>query len=583
MPKINRIWFFLGALWLAPGIQAQLAQSSQNSSSVLRTTTRLVQIDVVVTDSSGRPVKGLTQQDFSVTEDGKPQKISVFSFQESHSQGATKAGGLPPYVTTNRPEFHGSNAPPVVLLLDGVNTPVANQIIVRRQMLKFLAEHYDPSVPMAVFALGNELTVLQDFTSDPRLLYQAMENYHSRAAAAGRQSGDDVQLQAPTFDPLTISPRASQQPTSIAMGGAGGRSLMNIASALARFEKEVTANSLEMRIAHTMDALSEIARYLSGYGGRKALVWFSASFPLNLSMVDPEDLDVYRSYADRIRETTNLLSDAQVAVYTVNASGLVGTSIADPAETGRDGNGRMQLTVEDHMRANSKEIFTRINTEDSLIKVAQETGGRAFLNTNDFDRALRESLEDSSAFYVLGYYPSRKRWDGRFHEFNVKVARGSVTARHRRGYYAVDPENWRKGQSEDLKTALQNNSLRSTSVLFYARAVPPAPGADTRVEFLVDPHTITFETVSENEHFCDLEFQVQAYTPDGKLVRAEVQTAEAPLKPGTFERIQKNGLPMPVPMRLEAGDYVLRLGVRDNRTGQFGTAELPVSIPGAAK
>ncbi len=270
---------------------------------------------------------------------------------------------------------------------------------------------------------------------------------------------------------------------------------------------------MEMRVAHTADALSSIARYLAGFPGRKVVIWFSASFPLNLSVVDPADFDVYRSYADRVRATTNLLSDAQVAIYPVDARGLTGNLISDPSDTGRDANGRMALTVDAHMNANSKEVFERFNKEDSLTKVAQETGGRVFLNTNDFDRAIVESVRDSSTFY----------------------------------------QKWRKSGEEEMKAALERDAIVSTGVLFYARAMPPSSNADVKVEFLVDPHTITFETQSENQHECNLEFQVQAFTPEGKLVKAEVQQAEAPLKQDTYDRVQKNGLPMPVSIRLAPG------------------------------
>ena len=108
--------------------------------------------------------------------------------------------------------------------------------------------------------------------------------------------------------------------------------------------------------------------------------------------------------------------------------------------------------------------------------------------------------------------------------------------------------------------------------------MPPSANADVKVEFLVDPHTITFETQSENLRYCNLEFQVQVFTPEGKMVKAQVQQAEAPLKQETFDRIQKNGLPMPVSIKLAPGQYMLHLGVRDNRTGQFGTSELTLTI-----
>jgi VWFA-related protein len=563
--------------------QAQVQQSGTQSDTVFRATTRLVQVDVVVTDSSGNPVKDLNENDFTVLEDGKSQKVASFSLQQmggSTSEKRPTPPVLPANVTTNRPEYQAPEGPPVVLLFDGLNTSVQNQMFVRQEMLRYLAEHFDPHARMAVFALGNELTALQDFTSDPKVLAQAIQKYRSQTAAAARQGGD-TEMQAATFAGPSIPSRGTG--SSDAGGGpepSQSRSLANIAGALARFEKEQAGATLEARIAETMDALSALARYLAGFPGRKSVIWFSGSFPLNLSLIDPQDFDVYRSYAGRIRETTNLLTDAHVAIYAVDARGLTATSVSDPSQSGRDASGRMKLTVSEEMRANSKETFLRFNEEDSLIKVAQETGGRVYLNTNDMERAVSNSIQDDSSYYIVGYYPSRKQWDGKFRTIKIKVNRDGMTVRHRRGYYASDPENWKKATAGDMKAALEKNNIVSTGVLFYARAVPDPTQqhGEVKVEFLVDPHTITFETGTENQHYCNLEFQVQAFGSDGKLVRAEVQQAEAPLKEPTYVRIQQSGLPMPVLIKLAEGEYTLRLGVRDNRTGLFGTVNLPLSL-----
>ncbi len=587
MKFINSISGFLLLGILTVVVQGQVQQNTTESETVFRATTRLVQVDVVATDGSGTPIKDLTEKDFTLLEDGKPQKVALFSFRQLAGAQKTRpvVPALPPNVTTNRPEYHAPEGPPVVLLFDGINTPVANQMYVRQQMLKFLAEHFDPHVRMAVFALGNELSVLQDFTSDPAILASAIQKYRSQAAAAGRQGGTDVQLQAGTFAGANIPARGTGSADTEGPEGSSSRSVANIAGVLARFEKEVAANTNEMRIASTMDALSAMARYLAGFPGRKSVIWFSASFPLNLYLVDPQDIDVYRSYAGRIRETTNLLSDAHVAIYAVDARGLTSTSISDPSQSGRDPNGRIKLTVSEEMKANSKEVFERFNKEDSLIKVAQETGGRVFLNSNDLNRAVLTSIQDDSSYYVIGYYPRSKQWDGKFRSIKIKVDREGTTVRHRRGYYASDPLEWKRSSAGDMKTALEKNTVVSTGVLFYARALAPASSqnGEVKVEFLVDSHTITFENGSENQHYCNLEFQVQAFGKDGKLVKAEVQQAEAPLKPQTYNRILQSGLPMPVPIKLPDGDYTLHLGVRDNRTGLFGTAELPLSIHASAK
>src|SRR5260370_27162555 len=414
MSKLARAVFLVFSICSSALLaRTQVQQSPSESATVIRAETRLVQLDVVVTDSSGHPPKDhLSEKDFTILEDGKPQKVSFFSFQQLEGQEKRELPQpprLPPHVATNRPEYRHSVGPPVILLLDGINTPVENQIVVRQQMLKFMADHFDPHMRIAVFLLGNELTVLQVFPSDPTLVTAAMQKYRSQGSAAGRMGGTDIQLQPPTGD--GVGPQAAGRGGSSGTG-AGSQSVPGLASKLARFEKEVNANTLEMRIAHTADALSAIARYLAGYPGRKVVIWFSASFPLNLSVIDPEDFDVYRTYADRVRNTTNLLSDAQVAIYTVDARGLVGSVVADPSDKGLDENGRMALTVEDHMRANRKETFERFNKEDSLTKVADETGGRAFLKTNEFYRAILDSVHDSSTFYEIGYHPTHKLLGG---------------------------------------------------------------------------------------------------------------------------------------------------------------------------
>jgi VWFA-related protein len=575
---------FVLSLVAAVSLQGQVQQNSTPSDTVFRATTRLVQVDVVVTDAAGKPVKDLTERDFTVLEDGKPQKVASVSLMQvgGPNQKTLPLPALPPGVTTNRPEYQAPAGPPVVLVFDGLNTAVQNQMYVRQEMLKYLAEHFDPHVRMAVFALGNDLTALQDFSSDPSVLAAAIQKYRSQAAAAGRQAETDP-MRAASFAGANIPARGTGSADSAGPEPSNSRSLANIAGALARFEKESAASVLEMRIAKTMDALSTLAHYLAGFPGRKSVIWFSGSFPLNLSLVDPQDFDVYRSYAGRIRETTNLLSDAHVAIYAVDARGLVSSSISDPSQSGRDANGRMKLTVSEEMRANSKETFERFDKEDSLTKVAEETGGRAYLNTNDMERAVAGSIQDDSFYYVVGYYPSRKQWDGKFRTIKIKLDRDGVAIRHRRGYYASDPEEWKRTSAGEMKAALEKNTIVSTGVLFYARALPPsaAQKGEVKVEFLVDAHTITFQTASENQHYCNLEFQIQAFASDGKLARAEVQQAEAPLKEATYERIQQSGLPMPVTINLAEGDYTLRLGVRDNRTGLFGTAVLPLSIHAA--
>ena len=561
---------------------------------VVRVTSRMVQVDTVVLDKEGHPVKGLKADDFTVTEDGVRQRIAAFSERISEPANPAPPPVLPPHVTTNRPavtQTNAENGTVAVLLLDGLNTPPQDRIYVKRQMLKFLARQYDPNTKLAVIALGNKLTVLQDFTHDPLLLRAALDHYLAETPALARSGG---QMETPSASvpapPVNLPAQAHGGPTgsgpdpglapTLAGGGSNASIFEDIAYMMDRFEREAENFSRDTRISTTLSALEQIARFTSAQNGRKVLLWFSTGFPFSVVGDSPSSMETERNYGDQIRRTINLLNDAHVATYTIDAGGLAPNSLGDPSLSGRDSEGKVHLGI-DANRALSSESFQRFSTHDALETIARDTGGRYFGNSNDLDHAIQSALRESSSYYMLGYYPSNKKWGGKFRQIKLQVDRPGVQLRYRRGYFAVNPSDWRKDNGErTLTAALTANSLPSTEVTFMARALPPAPDSDTVVEFAVDPSTLSFQTEAGNLHYSTLQFEVQAFTPEGKLVKAEVQTAEASLPEPTYERVRKQELPMSVPIRLAPGKYILRLGVRDNLTGLFGTADLALEVPG---
>jgi VWFA-related protein len=561
---------------------------------VVRVTTRMVQVDTVVLDKEGHPVKGLKADDFTVTEDGVRQRLASFSERISEPANPAPPPVLPPHVTTNRPavtQTNAENGTVAVLLLDGLNTPPQDQIYVKQQMLKFLARQYDPNTKLAVITLTNKLTVLQDFTQDPLLLRAALNRYMAETPALARSGGQmetpSASVPAPT---VNLPPQATGGPTgsgpdpglpaTLAAGGSNASIFEDIAYMMDRFQRESENFARDTRISTTLSALEQIARFTSAQNGRKVLLWFSTGFPFSVVGDSPSSMETERNYGDQIRRTINLLNDAHVATYTIDAGGLVPESLGDPSFSGRDSEGKIHLGI-DNNRALSGEAFQRFSTHDALETIARDTGGRYFGNSNDLDHAIQSALTESSSYYMLGYYPSNKKWGGKFRQIKLQVDRPGVQLRYRRGYFAVNPSDWRKDNGErTLTAALTANSLPSTELTFMARALPPAPDSDTVVEFAVDPSTLSFQTEAGNLHHSTLQFEVQAFTPEGKLVKAEVQTAEASLPEPTYERVRKQELPMNVPIRLAPGKYILRLGVRDNLTGLFGTADLALEVPG---
>jgi VWFA-related protein len=559
---------------------------------LFRVTTRMVLVDAIVLDKQGNPVQGLKANDFTVTEDGVRQRITSFSERIPEPARTAPPPVLPPHVTTNRPVVTSTNAEngtAAVLLLDGLNTPPQSQIYVKQEMLRFLARQYDPNTKLAVIALTNKLTVLQDFTQEPLLLRAALDRYLATTPALARSGGQmetpsasvpapSVNLPAQATGGPTSSGPDPGLPATLAAGGSNSSIFEDIAYMMDRFERESENFSRDTRIATSLSALEEIARFMSGQNGRKVLLWFSTGFPFSVVGDSPSSMEAERNYGDRIRRTINLLNDAHVATYTIDAGGLVPESLGDPSLSGRDQDGKIHHGI-DTNRALSADAFQRFSTHDALETIALDTGGSYFGNRNDLDNAIKSAMRESSSFYMVGYYPSNKRWDRKFREIKLQVNRPGVQTRYRRGYFAVNPTDWRKDNGEGtLDAALAANSLPSTQVTFMARALPASPDVDTVVEFAVDPSTLWFETEAENQHRCSLRFEVQAFTREGKLVKVEVQSAEASLPAPSYERVRKQELPMNVPIRLLSGKYILRLGVRDNLTGLFGTAELALDI-----
>jgi VWFA-related protein len=574
-------------------VAQQPSPPARDSGMVLHVTTRMVLVDAVVLDKQGHPVEGLKVDDFTLTEDGVPERIASFSERLSKPAKPTPPPVLPAHVTTNRPTAIQGNAedgPVAVLLLDGLNTPAQDQIYVKQQMLKFLARQYDPSTKLAVIALTNKLTVLQNFTQDPLLLRSALDHYLAQTPAMARSGGQMEEQSASVSAPnVNLPSHASGNPSAsgpdpglpatLAAGGSSASIFEDIAYMMDRFQRESENFSRDTRISATLSALEQIARFMSGQRGRKVLLWFSTGFPFSVVGDSPSAMETERNYGDQIRRTINLLNDAHVVTYTIDAGGLTPSSLGDPSLSGRDANGNVHLGI-DANRALSSESFERFSTHDAMETVARDTGGRYFGNANDLDHAIESALRESSYYYMLGYYPGNKKWNGKFRNIKLQVDRPGTQLRYRRGYFAENPSDWRKDNGEStLTAALTSNSLPSTEVTFMARALPPQPNSDTVVEFAIDPSTLSFQTEAGNFHHCTLQFEVQAFTSEGKRVKTEVQTADASLPEPTFKRVSKQELPMQVPIRLAPGKYILRLGVRDNSTGLFGTANLALEVP----
>ncbi|HEU5234380.1 MAG TPA: VWA domain-containing protein [Terriglobales bacterium] len=551
----------------APNSTSQQTQSANPP--VLKVTTRLVLVDVVVTDGYGRPVTDLKQADFAVKENGKPQKIVAFAFQPPPpppvpGKPAYKPFTLAPGVFTNLRNLNGEVGPPTILLIDGLNTPFKDQPYMRQQLVKYL-EHLEPGRNVAIYTLGRRLRMIQDFTSDPDLLHEALKKITLQSSMFN-QDQQDLSDEFPGLDP-----------------DSSDQSIAQMAQQMQEFESEQQAYQRDLQVRITLDAMKELAHNIAGYPGRKNLVWLSGSFPLTIfpDETSSNPFNVARQYGDDLRNTATVFANEQIAVYPVDARGLVGSFMPDASQSGASLAGpRGGMRGMQQMQRASAQLAA---SHDAMNELASQTGGRAFYNRNDIDRAIGLSVAEGSTYYTLAYYPEDKGNDGKFRKIEVKLDRKGLQSRYRKGYFATDT------QPPDEKTA-RNDFLRSlapdaptsTALPFLVRVTPPdKEHKELSLDFSVVPQAINFEPQNGLEH-AEIEFLTRIYDLKGKPVGStNADLISTQLKPETYKQIMTHGLRYRQTVSLPPGKYVLKMGVRDHRSNAIGTLVAKVEVPQA--
>jgi VWFA-related protein len=473
---------------------------TQQEIPTFKASTRLVSVEVVARDHKGQAVPGLTAGDLQVFEqivpkrDQHPQKISAFRATSVHEIAARDAGKpqMAPGVYTNLITMNRVPVPPTILLVDGLNTDRVSQMQVHQQMLRMLASIPD-DVPIAVFLLGRRLRMVQNFTTDPKLLKSALEN------ARSAEHDDSTQVD-PRDDPDAMSAVLEDNPTE---RGAGTMLL-----AVRRFEQETFAFELDIRVQETLDALEGIARYVAGYPGRKNLLWISSSFPI--MFLPDHDLQLpMRGYGKEVADVATALADAKVAVYPVDPRGLQGSSVF-----GADTRPRRDVTG-----TLNREVTSRIDRQQSMQLLADQTGGIICVSDNDLGDCVKKAMDDSSFFYEIAYYPNSGDWHGEFHRIIVKSTRPGIHLAYRQGYYARGPEEETnpKSAAEELQRAACQDVLPSTSVLMVAKAFPE-PGK-LKYFVAIEPSTITFTPQSDGTQHVVLKVALCSFDKTGKPLR----------------------------------------------------------------
>ena len=257
------------------------------------------------------------------------------------------------------------------------------------------------------------------------------------------------------------------------------------------------------------------------------------------------------------------------------------SDVYDPASRGFDAIGRKQTQI--GLTSTVSEENNNLDVvHSSMQEIAERTGGKAFYNRNEIGDAIIESMDDGTTYYTLAYSPGNHDWNGKFRRISVKSKRPGVKLRYRLGYFAIAPGANRSPQEQAaaFAQAMDINSPVSTAILFQARVIPPSAKTKNQVvvNYLIPAAGLTFEEGADKLQHASVNCSVEVLSSKGELVKKDGTNLTAALQPEIYNKVVREGFPCQEKLALPPGEYILRLGVRDNATGMIGTADTKLTI-----
>jgi hypothetical protein len=296
------------------------------------------------------------------------------------------------------------------------------------------------------------------------------------------------------------------------------------------------------RVHQTAAAMEAIAKHLAGVPGRKNLIWISGSFPY---LIYTEAGIV--NFGPKISAAAQKLSDANVAIYAIDARGLT-VGKPDP------------------------------ETVNTMTVLADRTGGRVFRNTNDFASAIREAVDDDRVSYVLTYYPNHNQWDGRFREITVKINHPGVDVRARRGYFALPDAEASPKSKEEIMVDAAKNPLESAGlgIDVQADAVAASGARQIKTQVKFDPTQLLL--AKNADHWTDtVDVKWVQLAADGHVLASSSQTLNLNIPQSDYENILRKGVSFSGSVKLAVDATDVRLVARDAGNGSVGTVNISLA------
>ncbi len=516
--------------------------------SALRTSSDIVRIDVEVTDRSGKPIKGLRQDQFTIMDDGKAQQISSFSYSDIESVETAGPVDAKPVIipvdggVASAKESVGDQVRDrrmIVLFFDMTSMETDDIIRAHDSAQKFLAKQMTAADLVSVVVFSTQLSVLVNFTNDRAVLNKAVAQIMP-GAASGLADQQYAAAQNGEYD--------VQQDTQAAF----------------------TPDQTEFNVFNTdqkLIAVEDLTNVLAGIPGRKALVEFTGG----ITQTGEEN-------RAELRAATDAANRADVSIYSIDARGMFATPPGGDVTTAAATGTSMFSGAAVYHQTDQRE-----DSRDTLATLSTDTGGRAFFDLGDLSDAFPKIEEENGGYYLVGYnLPPNAKRDGRWHAVSVKVNAPGARVRYRSGYYA--PRDFQHLEKEDREQQLMDamNSENPSVELPIAVETAMFRLSDTQVYVPISAKLSSSAldwAQKHNLHEAAFDFAAEVRAPSGQNVAALRDTITVHLDEQRFQQVNRTNLVYQGGVVLAPGTYRLKFVARENESGKVGTFEEQLVVP----
>lgn len=562
------------------------AQESPSQEGVIRINVNLVQVDAIVTDSKGKPVTDLTADDFIVLQDGKPQNISNFSFvalkntrtpapRSALTAKASNTSVAAPSIPMDqlRPDQVRRT---VALVVDDLALSADSTVRVRQALKKWVDEEMQPGDLVAVLRTSAGMGALQQFTTDKRVLYAAIDLVQFHIGRVGVSS----------FAPLTGATLTTSVQTP---SGTAGSSEIDTTL----FDNEVQQNYM----LGSIGAVRYVLQGLRDYPGRKSLVLFSEN--MRFTYLDgPGIVNTQVTSRGVVEDRLNRLIDdanrSSVVIYAIDPRGVVYTGLTAEDFTGAAGGNSGGLSALDLSQVQSNRTDDLIASQDGMIALTEKTGG-IFLHNNDIQGSLKEVVDDGNGYYLLGYHPDGSTFDekahqqGRFHTISVRVKRPGLRVRSRTGFFGTPDADAKPAPvgrvaqiAQALASPFASSSMRVKLTTLFSDTEKQGPYINALFHF--DSHDLEFYRVNGGSRQAQFDTFAVTFDVEGKSVASADKTWSLRVEDDKYDELMRRGMvyAIHVPVK-KPGAYQMRMVIRDSTSQKVASATQFIEVPDLTK